>query len=79
GLPIAEVRGRGLLLAIGLDRPLAQETARAALEEGLLVNPIGANTIRLAPPLTIGEKEEELAVAGIERALSRASASEGAA
>jgi len=75
GLPVAEVRGRGLLLAIGLDRPLAQETARAALDEGLLVNPIGPNTIRLAPPLTIDEKEEELAVAGIERALSRASAS----
>jgi acetylornithine/N-succinyldiaminopimelate aminotransferase len=72
GLPVAEVRGRGLLLGIGLDQPLAQETARAALDEGLLVNPIGTSTIRLAPPLIIGEAEEELALAGIERALSRA-------
>jgi predicted acetylornithine/succinylornithine family transaminase len=69
GLPVAEVRGRGLLLGIGLDRPLAQETARAALDGGLLVNPIGTSTIRLAPPLIIGEQEEELALAGIERAL----------
>jgi acetylornithine/N-succinyldiaminopimelate aminotransferase len=74
GLPVSEVRGRGLLLAMGLNRPLAQETARAALDEGVLVNPIGANTIRIAPPLIIGEKEEQLALAGIERALSRASA-----
>jgi acetylornithine/N-succinyldiaminopimelate aminotransferase len=73
GLPVAEVRGRGLLLAIGLDRPLAQETARAALDGGLLVNPIGANTIRLAPPLIIGDREEDLALTGIERALGRAS------
>ncbi|MGA8427722.1 MAG: acetylornithine transaminase [Candidatus Dormiibacterota bacterium] len=79
GLPVAEVRGRGLLLAIGLNRPLAQETARAALDEGMLVNPIGANTIRIAPPLIIGEKEEQLALAGIERALSRASATGAAA
>ena len=57
------------MLGIGLDRPLAQETARAALDGGLLVNPIGTSTIRLAPPLIIGEQEEELALAGIERAL----------
>ncbi|HVB53659.1 MAG TPA: acetylornithine transaminase [Candidatus Acidoferrales bacterium] len=72
GLPIAEVRGRGLLLGIGLSRPLAQETARAALAEGLLVNPIGTSTIRLAPPLIVEEAEVELAVAGIERALTAA-------
>jgi len=70
GLPIAEVRGRGLLLGIGLSRPLAQETARAALAEGLLINPIGSSTIRLAPPLIIGQVELELAISGIERALT---------
>ncbi|HUY57409.1 MAG TPA: acetylornithine transaminase [Candidatus Micrarchaeaceae archaeon] len=69
GLPIAEVRGRGLLLGIGLSRPLAQETARAALAEGILINPIGSSTIRLAPPLNISAAEVDLAVAGLERAL----------
>ena len=72
GLPIAEVRGRGLLLGIGLSQPLAQEAAQAALAEGLLVNPIGSRTVRLAPPLIMGEREVELAVSGIERALDRA-------
>ncbi|MGB9483459.1 MAG: acetylornithine transaminase [Candidatus Dormiibacterota bacterium] len=74
GLPIAEVRGRGLLLGIGLSRPLAQETARAALGEAILINPIGASTIRLAPPLILGQAEVELAVSGIERALNTAQA-----
>ncbi len=78
GLPIAEVRGRGLLLGIGLTSPIAQETARAALDEGLLVNPIGSSTVRIAPPLIVGEAEVELAISGIERALTRAQAGRAA-
>jgi len=74
GLPVAEVRGRGLLLGIGLSLPLAQEVAAAALEEGILVNPIGTSTIRLAPPLTLSQAEIDVAVAGIERALTAAQA-----
>ncbi|MGH7641451.1 MAG: acetylornithine transaminase [Candidatus Dormibacteria bacterium] len=76
GLPVGEVRGRGLLLGVGLSRPLAQETARAALAEGILVNPIGTNTIRLAPPLIVEEAEVEFAVAAIARALGAAQAEE---
>ncbi|MGH7639602.1 MAG: aspartate aminotransferase family protein [Candidatus Dormibacteria bacterium] len=72
GLPVAEVRGRGLLLGLGLSRPLGQAVAAVALEEGLLVNPIGASTLRLAPPLTLTEAEAEQALAGLERALARA-------
>jgi acetylornithine/succinyldiaminopimelate/putrescine aminotransferase len=74
GLPIAEVRGRGLLLGIGLSQPLAQETARAALAEGILINPIGSSTIRLAPPLIVSEAEVDQALLGIERALTAAQA-----
>ena len=70
GLPVEEVRGRGLLLGIGLSHPIAQEAAEAALAEGILVNAIGSSTIRLAPPLIAGEAEVELAVAGLERALT---------
>ncbi|HEY6539002.1 MAG TPA: acetylornithine/succinylornithine family transaminase [Candidatus Dormibacteraeota bacterium] len=73
-LPIAEVRGQGLLLGIGLTLPVAQGVATAALEAGLLVNAIGDSTIRLAPPLILGEKEVDLAVAGLERALAVAQA-----
>jgi acetylornithine/N-succinyldiaminopimelate aminotransferase len=71
GLPVAEVRGSGLLLGIGLAAPWAREVAAAAMEEGLLINPIGAETIRLAPPLTISDDEIQLALEGLRASLVR--------
>ncbi len=56
-------RGRGLLLALDVDRPAA-EVVQAAFERGVLVCTAGERTIRLTPPLTIttGELEHGLAV-----------------
>ncbi len=76
GLPLAEVRGRGLLLGIALERPLAVEVGRAALAHGLLLNPVGAHTIRLAPSLLISDDEIEQAVLGIRRSLASAASVE---
>lgn len=60
GLPgVAEVRGRGLLLGVGLDRPVAPAVFASALECGLIVNAPNDTTIRLAPPLIIGDAEIE--------------------
>lgn len=78
GLPLAEVRGRGLLLGIALERPLAVEVGRAALDQGLLLNPVGAHTIRLAPSLLISDDEIEQAVLGIRRSLASAASVETA-
>jgi predicted acetylornithine/succinylornithine family transaminase len=57
------LRGRGLLLALDVDRP-AGEVVHAAFERGVLVCTAGPETIRLTPPLTItpGELESGLAV-----------------
>ncbi|HVA21473.1 MAG TPA: acetylornithine transaminase [Candidatus Micrarchaeia archaeon] len=77
GLPIAEIRGRGLMLGVGLTRPIAAETARAALAEGLLVNPIGDRTLRLVPPLILTEAEATLAASLVGRALATAAAGTG--
>lgn len=74
GLPVSEVRGRGLLLGVGLSRPVAQEAAAAALARGVLVNPIGGSTLRLAPPLLISDEEVELAVERLGSALAAAPA-----
>ncbi|AYY13628.1 acetylornithine transaminase [Actinobacteria bacterium YIM 96077] len=60
---VREVRGRGLLLGIGLASPVAPAVASAALESGVIVNPVTPDTIRLAPPLilTAAQADEFLA------------------
>jgi acetylornithine/N-succinyldiaminopimelate aminotransferase len=54
---IGEVRGRGLLLGIGLTEPVALKLAAAALDAGLIVNAANESSIRLAPPLIVGDAE----------------------
>ena len=56
---ITEVRGQGALVGIGLSRPIANELAAAALAEGLIINAPNDSTLRLAPPLIIGDSEIE--------------------
>ncbi len=58
GLPgVVEVRGAGLLLGVELDSPRANAVYAAALDRGLIVNAPRDTTIRLAPPLIIGDDE----------------------
>ena len=54
---VSEVRGRGLLLGIGLEKPWAKEFANYLLAKGVLVNSPNENTIRIAPPLIITNNE----------------------
>ncbi len=64
---IESVRGAGLLLGARLaDGTDARDVAAAALERGLIVNAVTADTLRLAPPLVVsaGEIEEAVAVLG---------------
>ena len=67
--PIAEVRGRGLMLAARLEGTDAKHAAGRLLAAGLIVNPIGADTLRLLPPLVIGEAEADEALGIIGRTL----------
>lgn len=54
---IAEVRGRGLLIGIGLTEPVAKDLARAALAHGLIINAPNERSIRMAPPLIVADAE----------------------
>jgi acetylornithine/N-succinyldiaminopimelate aminotransferase len=54
---VAGTRGRGLLLGVVLAAPLAQAVTTRALAHGLIVNAANDSTIRLAPPLIIGDAE----------------------
>ncbi|MET0725716.1 MAG: acetylornithine transaminase [Leifsonia sp.] len=54
---ITGVRGAGLLLGIALAEPVAAGIVAAALREGLIINAPNPFSIRLAPPLIIGDEE----------------------
>lgn len=62
-------RGRGLLQALTLAEPVAGDVVAACLNEGLIVNAVAADAIRLSPPLTIGEAELEVAAERLDAAL----------
>jgi predicted acetylornithine/succinylornithine family transaminase len=79
GAPIEGVRGRGLMLGVVLSSDIAPIVARAALDEGLIVNAIGARTLRLVPPLVITREEVDQAVARLDNAFSAADAEVGGA
>jgi acetylornithine/N-succinyldiaminopimelate aminotransferase len=67
---IREVRGRGLLCAVEFEADIAEEVVRAALSEGLLLNNLRPNVLRIAPPLTVGDTEIDEAVAALDRVLT---------
>ncbi|WP_395243410.1 acetylornithine transaminase [Agromyces sp. MMS24-K17] len=54
---VTAVRGRGLLRGVALAEPVAERVSIAALDAGLIVNAANDRTIRLAPPLIIGDAE----------------------
>lgn len=54
---ITEVRGQGLLIGLGLANPVGHALADAALELGLIVNAPNDSSIRIAPPLIVGDAE----------------------
>jgi len=53
---IMEIRGRGLMIGIELNRPCA-DLARRALDAGLLINVTRDKVVRLLPPLIITPDE----------------------
>jgi predicted acetylornithine/succinylornithine family transaminase len=60
---VREVRGRGLMLGVGLAPEIdASQSAGRLLEAGLVVNAPEPSSLRLLPPLAIGQREIERAV-----------------
>jgi len=67
---VTEVRGQGLMRGLRLTVP-PPDLVRAALAQGLLLVGAGDNTVRLLPPLIIGETEVEAAADRLFAALRR--------
>jgi len=58
---VVDVRNKGLMIGIELDRPCA-ELVKIAMEQHLLINVTNDTTIRLLPPLIIDELQIKLLV-----------------
>jgi acetylornithine/N-succinyldiaminopimelate aminotransferase len=58
---VREVRGRGLMVGIELDRPCTELVGRA-LERRLLINVAADRVIRLLPPLVVDDAEIDIIV-----------------
>jgi acetylornithine/N-succinyldiaminopimelate aminotransferase len=68
---ITEIRGKGLIWALELDRPVAEEAMGRCSEEGLLVNNVKPTALRFIPPLTVAEGEIDAALEIVDRVLGR--------
>ena len=54
---VVRVRARGLMVAADLAVPAPEVARRALLEQRLVVNATGPETLRCLPPLIIGEAD----------------------
>ena len=71
---VRAVRGAGLLLAAVLEEPAAPALAAAALADGLVVNAVAPDALRLAPPLLVADDEVDEALGILGRVLVAAGA-----
>ena len=55
---IIDIRGKGLMIGIQLDRPCA-ELVKAGLDAGILINVTAGDVVRLLPPLIISDKQAD--------------------
>ena len=69
---VAQVRGAGLLIGIVLTEPLARQAQQAAQDAGLLVNAATPDTVRLVPPLVLGEEEADAFLRALPEVLDQA-------
>ena len=69
---IVDVRGMGLLLAVEFNGDIAAAVLMACNEEGLLLNAVRPNAVRLMPPLLLSREEIDLGMERLERGLEKA-------
>jgi len=68
---VTEVRGRGLLLGVGLKNILAKDVDLECRKLGLLLNAVNENTLRLAPALIVNIEQVKRCAEIIEDAIKK--------
>ncbi|PWB72760.1 aspartate aminotransferase family protein, partial [candidate division GN15 bacterium] len=66
---VKEVRGRGLFIGIEVNNGDAMVYCRKLLDLGVLANDSHGHTIRISPPLIIGQQEIDYLVERLEKVL----------
>lgn len=74
---VTDVRGRGLMWGLALDRDAAPVVA-AALKQGLVVNRTAERVVRMLPPLVVSVAEIESGLALLDAALVEAAGGQAA-
>jgi len=70
---VTGARGKGLLLAVAFNQDIAEKVVLDCLSNGLIVNNVRPNAVRLAPPLTVSNEEMDEGLAILEKAIAKAS------
>lgn len=70
---VKEVRGRGLMLGVVLEKPVAKRVVKLGLEHGVILNAPADDVIRLTPPLVISDEEIAQAVERLAATIAGAS------
>ncbi|HUT54196.1 MAG TPA: acetylornithine transaminase [bacterium] len=65
---VMEVRGKGMLLALALDRP-ARPVVDYCLQHGMIINCTAESVLRFAPPLIISRQEIDALIPVLDQAL----------
>jgi acetylornithine/N-succinyldiaminopimelate aminotransferase len=71
---IVDVRGRGLLVAVQMNRDLSDAIVRTCLQRGLLLNMVKPNLIRLIPALNITKNDVDEAMGILEPVMTEVGA-----
>jgi acetylornithine/N-succinyldiaminopimelate aminotransferase len=68
---LGDVRGRGLLLALDLKRPIGASIVAQAFEDGLLLNSPQSDALRFMPALNVTREEIGAMIDGLDRILTK--------
>ncbi len=61
---VLEIRNKGLMIAVELDRPCGELVAQG-IEKGLLINVTADKVVRLLPPLILSDEEAQTLITGV--------------
>jgi acetylornithine/N-succinyldiaminopimelate aminotransferase len=67
---VTEARGKGLMWAVQFTSDIGEKITNAALANGLIVNNVRPNAVRIAPALTISDEELEQGLAILEHVIA---------